>query len=72
MGFPCSVNDVRVLARSTLYCHVQYYNLFDPSTRVEQIPPYLLGDKGYILINWIMTSFKEDGQHCILELFYNK
>jgi hypothetical protein len=39
---------------------------------VEGIIPYLLGDNGYMLINWIMTSFNEDGQHSILELFYNK
>jgi hypothetical protein len=74
VGFPCSVNDVRVLGRSTLYRHAQYHNLFDPSKGVEGILPYLylLGDKGYFLINWIMTSFKEDGQHSILKLFYNK
>jgi len=72
VGFPCNVNDVRVLDRSTLYCHVQYHNLFDPNKGVEGIPPYWLGDKGYILINWIMILFKEDGQHFILELFYNK
>jgi hypothetical protein len=32
----------------------------------------LLGDKGYPLINWIMTSFKENGQHSIFELLYNR
>lgn len=31
-----------------------------------------LGDKGYPLINQIMTSFKEDGQHSIFELLYNR
>jgi hypothetical protein len=46
--------------------------LFDPSKGVEGIPHYLLGDNGYMLINWIITSFNEDGQHSILELFYNK
>jgi hypothetical protein len=46
--------------------------LFDPNKGVEGIPPYLLGDNEYLLINWIMMSFKEDGQHFILELFYNK
>jgi len=29
LGFPCNVNNVRILRRSTLYCHVQYHNLFD-------------------------------------------
>jgi hypothetical protein len=34
-------------------------------------PPYFLDDKGYPLIRWIMTLFKKDGHHNILELFYN-
>jgi hypothetical protein len=35
-------------------------------------PPYLLGDKWYSFINWIMMSYKEDGHHTIIQLFYNK
>jgi hypothetical protein len=35
------------------------------------IPPYLLGDKGYPHISWIMMLFKKYGQHNILELLYN-
>ncbi len=72
VGFLSSVNNVRVMHRSTLYCHVQYHNLFDPIKGVEGISPYFLGDKGYLLINWIMTLFKKDGHHLILELLYNK
>jgi hypothetical protein len=37
VGFPSNVNNARVLHRSTLYCHVQYHNLFDPSKGVEGI-----------------------------------
>ncbi len=32
--------------------------------------PYLLGNKGYPLISWIMTFLKK-GQHFVLELLYN-
>jgi len=45
--------------------------LFDVNKVVDGTPPYLLGDKGYSLINWIMTPFKKEGQHSILELLYN-
>jgi hypothetical protein len=31
-----------------------------------------LGEKGYPLITWIMTPFKEEGQHSILKLWYNR
>jgi len=72
VGFPSSVNNVRITHRSTLCHHVQYHNLFDPIKGVEGISPYFLGDKGYLLINWIMTLFKKDGHHFILELLYNK
>jgi hypothetical protein len=38
----------------------------------HEFPHYILGDKGYPLISWIMTPFKEDVNHTILELLYNK
>ncbi len=45
----------------------------DPSKRYGNgIPPNLLKDKRYSLINWIMTLYKEDGHHIILKLFYNR
>jgi hypothetical protein len=33
--------------------------------------PYLVGDKGYPLISWIMMPYNEEGQHLILEFLYN-
>lgn len=68
-----NVNDSRVLHRSVLYKQVQLHGLFDITrgSCKDGILPYLLGDKGYPLINWTMTTFKEDGQHNILELLYN-
>ncbi len=38
----------------------------------DGIPPYLLGDKGYPLFMWFITSHKEDGEvHSVLQLLYN-
>jgi hypothetical protein len=61
------------LCRFMLYKQVQLHGLFDIiNGSYEDInPPYFLGDKGYPFINWIMTLFKIDEHHSILELFYN-
>jgi len=37
VGFPSNVNNARILRRSTLYCHVQYHNLFYLSKHVKGI-----------------------------------
>jgi hypothetical protein len=56
-----------------LYKQAQYQALFDINRRHEVgHPPYLLRDKWYSFINWIMMPYKEDGHHTIKELFYNK
>jgi hypothetical protein len=39
---------------------------------LDGVHPYFWGDKGYPLINWVMTPFKEEGQHTILKLLCNK
>jgi hypothetical protein len=72
VGLPSNNNDFKVLHMFALYKHVQNQGLFDPRKGVDGFPPYLLGDKGYQLITWIMTPFKEEGQHSILELLYNR
>jgi hypothetical protein len=46
--------------------------LFDVNNGAYGIPSHLLGDKCYYLINWIMTYFKEERQHVILEFLYNR
>jgi hypothetical protein len=33
---------------------------------------YLLGDKGYLLPLWILTTHKEGQQHFVFEFLYNK
>jgi hypothetical protein len=35
-------------------------------------PPYIMGDKGYPLISWIMIPFKEERHLFVLELLHNK
>jgi hypothetical protein len=43
--------------------------LFDFSKGIDEVAPYLLGDKDYPLIDWNMTLFKENEQHTILKLY---
>ncbi len=58
VGLQGSINDYEVLCKFALYKHAQNQGLFDPRKGVNGFPPYLLGDKGYRLIIWIMTPFK--------------
>jgi len=72
IGMSSRVNDSKVLRKFTLYWQVQFHGLFDINKGVNGFPPYLLSDKTYPLIYWIMTCFKKEGQYWILELFYNR
>jgi hypothetical protein len=38
----------------------------------EGFSHYLLGDKGYFLLLWILTTHKEGQQHFVLEFLYNR
>jgi len=44
-----------------LYRCVQFHGQFDLKKGATGFPPYLLGDKAYPLVNWIMMPFKEEG-----------
>jgi hypothetical protein len=67
-----SMNNSWVLKRPGLCRQTQYHALFDPSKGCgDGTPPYLLGDKRYPLINWIMTLYKKGGRHIIFKLLYN-
>lgn len=46
--------------------------MFNVNKATKRIPPYLLGDNGYPLINWIMAPFKKNRYHMILKLLYNR
>ncbi len=69
---PGNTKDSRVQHGFTLYRHAQNQSLFDLKKGVDGFALYLLGDKGYPLIGWIMAPFKEKRQHSILDFLYNK
>jgi hypothetical protein len=74
VGLLGSVNDQRVLRRSGLWQEVVHRGLMSADSGYQDgIPSYLLGDKGYPLLSWIMVPFKDDGHPWSLaETYFNK
>jgi hypothetical protein len=74
VGLPGSINDQRVLRRSGLWQHVVHRILLHVDSGYQEgIPPYLLADKGYPLLSWMMMPFKDDGRpRSLAESYYNK
>jgi hypothetical protein len=74
VGLPGSVNDSRVLRKSALWEHVMHRRLLHPDSGcLEAVPPFLLADKRYPLLSWLMTPFREDGEdRSVVESLYNR
>ncbi len=71
MGLLRSVNDFRVLRRSTIYYFVKFQRPFNANKGQESFFPFLLGNKGYPLLSWLITLPKE-GNHNLLEMLYKR
>jgi hypothetical protein len=74
VGMPGSTNDMRTLRRSGLYMNVIHCRILNDEDGIvyEGFSPYLLGDKGYPLLKWLMVPYKDDRPLSILEKLYNK
>jgi hypothetical protein len=74
VGLPGSVNNQRVLRRSGLWQQVVQSGLMSTDGGYQEgVTPYLLGDKGYPLLSWIMVPFKDNGQpRSPAQTYYNK
>jgi hypothetical protein len=60
IGLPTSVNDSQMLHRYAWYKQIRLHGLFHTTKGCGNgILPYLLSDKGYPLINLIMTYLKK-------------
>jgi hypothetical protein len=72
VGLPGSVNDSRILKKSGLYRRVVNGGLLSKELyHMAYIPPYLLGDKGYPLLPWLLIPFKDDGRdRTMLKMLY--
>jgi hypothetical protein len=71
---PGSMNDVHILRISSLYQKVVYGDMFQLTRGEENIKLYILGEKGYLLLPWLMIPHKQiaNVHHIILEALYNK
>jgi hypothetical protein len=74
VGIPGSTNDMRTLRRSALYANVINHRILNDQDGLvhEGFTPYLLGDKGYPLLTWLMVAYKDDRPLSVLEKLYNK
>jgi len=55
LGMLGSTNDLCMLSRSTLYHKAMQNLLWDIRASFDGFSPYLLGDSGYPLTNWLMV-----------------
>jgi hypothetical protein len=75
IGMPSSVNDSRVLRRSYLYRSVTQRGLMNVNTgMIDNVPPYLIGDKGYPCLSWLLVPHKNEGRQPlnVLERLFNR
>ena len=63
VGLPRNINDSRILKKSGLYRHIENCSLIsDNLYHTSDIPSYIIGNKGYPLLPWLLTMFKDDGR----------
>ena len=74
VGMPGSTNDARQLRRSMLYQKATTTNLFNPANAIEGFVPYLVGDKGYPILPWLITPYREmpNGRRSVQETLFNR
>lgn len=59
VGMPDSMNDGHILKISSLYQRIMYGNMFQLNWGEENIKLYILGDKVYPLLPWLMIPHKQ-------------
>jgi hypothetical protein len=68
------MNDVQILRLSNLYGKAMNGNMFHLNRGEEGIKHYLIANKGYLLLPWLMIPHKQTKsiQYIVLEALYNK
>ena len=57
-----------------LYQKATSKNLFNPAHAVEGFVPYLIGDKGYPILHWLITPYRDipSGRRSVQETLFNR
>jgi len=61
VGMLESTNNEQVLHLSSIYWKVTWQNLFNKCDAHEGIKPYIVRDKSYLLMPWLMVPYKKLG-----------
>ncbi len=70
---PISINNVHILCISSLHQKATNGDLFQIDQNDNGIKPYLIDDKGYMFLRWLMIAHKHGVvHHIILKLLFNK
>jgi hypothetical protein len=76
VGMPGSTHDSCMLRHSALYQQAESGTLFDTDISVEGFTPYLLGDAGYPLKQWLLTPYQDGPRRArhrlVLERLFNR
>jgi hypothetical protein len=61
VGMLGNMNDSRIFKFSTFYNQATYKDLFSLECDQEGVRTYIIEDKGYPLLPWLMISHKQIG-----------
>lgn len=64
VGMPSSMNDAWILQISNLYDKDMDGDLFRMVQGEKKFKLYILGDKGYLLVPWVMVCHKQVSNAC--------
>ncbi len=75
IGFPISMNNLKILRLFSLYKKAKFDGFFDlEHGSHDGIHPYINGDKDYLLLLWLMIPHKYSAnvKHTFLKTLYNR
>lgn len=73
VGMSSSINDARMLRLSSVYKKATQGYLFNENTLHDGIRPYIIDDKGYLLLPWLMVLHQQMGvHHYVFQALFNK